>query len=206
MVYCYTAVGDSLTYGLGALPGSGFVPLYRRMAEEYVKEFVAYDQLGIPGLTSCELYERIRRDPQFRSSLKGAAIITISAGGNDLIRAAQDSETDFRPELLEQALSRCKACWQGIVNEICKLKKGGPASPYLIRAVGLYNPYPSRIEAAAYVHRLNGFLSGLLPTAQVYSLFAGREQELLSSDGLHPNAKGYRLIAEQLNRLGYRPL
>ena len=46
LVYHYTAVGDSLTFGFGAMPGSGFVPLYRRMAEEKLRQFVPHENLG----------------------------------------------------------------------------------------------------------------------------------------------------------------
>ncbi|SMF81204.1 Lysophospholipase L1 [Paenibacillus uliginis N3/975] len=210
MVYHYTAVGDSLTFGIGAVPGSGFVPLYRWMSEVHLQQFVAYDNLGINGLTSEELYERVMRDSRFRSRLKEASIITISIGGNDLIRAVKSSGGHPDKAKLDIALIRCQQNMSGILGAIRKLKTGS-RQPYIIRAVGLYNPYPSWGDAAEYVIRFNRYLIGLgdggyFRVADVYSRFAGREQEMLSIDGVHPNTKGHRVIAEQLNQLGYKPL
>lgn len=210
MVYHYTAVGDSLTFGIGALPGSGFVPLYRRMAEVHLQQFVAYENLGINGLTSEELYNLIMSNPLFRSHLKEANLITISIGGNDLIQVVKSGGRRPDRDELDRALFRCQQNVSGCLKVIRKLKSGS-SLPYTIRAVGLYNPYHSWGEGAEYVNRFNRFLFGLgtggyFRAADVYSRFEGREQEMLSMDGVHPSGKGHRVIAEQLNRLGYKPL
>jgi lysophospholipase L1-like esterase len=52
MSYQYTAIGDSLTTGFGALPGNGFVPAYRRMAEERLRSHVVSTNLGVNGMTT----------------------------------------------------------------------------------------------------------------------------------------------------------
>lgn len=210
MVYHYTAVGDSLTFGIGALPGSGFVPLYRRMAEEHLRQFVAFENLGINGLTSDELVQRLVRDSLFRRHLKNANLITISIGGNDLIRAVKSGGNRPDRERLDKALDRCQRNIYNSLSIIHNLKVGGN-QPYFIRAVGLYNPYPTWDEAAEYVTRFNRYLYGLgngssFRVADVHSRFAGHEKEMLSIDGIHPSTKGHRVIAEQLNQLGYRPL
>lgn len=80
MVYNYTAIGDSLTTGFGAMPGNGFVPVYRRMSEISLRTFVAYTNLGINGLTTAELEKLVSYNPQFRQSLREADLITISIG------------------------------------------------------------------------------------------------------------------------------
>lgn len=209
LVYHYTAVGDSLTFGFGAMPGSGFVPLYRRMAEEKLRQFVAHENLGVNGLTSDELYDRVVQLPTFRYHLQQAQIITISIGGNDLIRAVKSTGGQPNREVLDAALYRCQNHVANIVKHIRKIKS--PVSkPYYIRAIGLYNPYPAWTEATEYVIRFNRHLMGLsdgyFRVADIYTQFSGREKELMSVDGLHPNGRGYRVIAEQLNRLGYKPL
>ncbi|WP_145037555.1 GDSL-type esterase/lipase family protein [Paenibacillus sp. Y412MC10] len=209
LVYHYTAVGDSLTFGFGAMPGSGFVPLYRRMAEEKLRQFVAHENLGVNGLTSDELYDRVVQFPTYRYHLQQAQIITMSIGGNDLIRAVKSTGGRPNREVLDTALYRCQHHVANIVKHIRKIKS--PASkPYFIRAIGLYNPYPTWTEATEYVIRFNRHLMGLsdgyFRVADIYAQFSGREKELMSVDGLHPNGRGYRVIAEQLNRLGYKPL
>ncbi|MCM2997300.1 GDSL-type esterase/lipase family protein [Paenibacillus cellulositrophicus] len=210
MVYSYTAIGDSLTVGFGALPGNGFVPVYRGMAEQHVREFVAYENFGVNGLTTSGLYEHISRNGAMRQAIKQAEIITISIGGNDLIRAAKSAPFGSKAsQHFNQALSQCKTNVSGVLRTINQLKGGGQR-PYIIRAVGLYNPYPQVEEAGYWVQQynrfLNGYAGGNLGVANIYGSFQGRERELLSLDHLHPNGRGYRVIAEQLNALGYRPL
>lgn len=105
LVYHYTAVGDSLTFGFGAMPGGGFVPLYRRMAEEKLRQFVAHENLGVNGLTSDELYDRVVQLPTYRFHLRQAQIITISIGGNDLIRAVKSTGGRPNREVLDLCLA-----------------------------------------------------------------------------------------------------
>ena len=209
LVYHYTAVGDSLTFGFGAMPGSGFVPLYRRMAEERLQQFVAHENMGINGLTSEGLYERIVQNPAYRYHLQQAHIITITIGCNDLIRAVNSAGGRPYRESLDRALLRCQYYMSNTVKHIRNIKAGG-GKAYFIRAVGLYNPYPASGEAGEYVSRFNRYLHSLSDVyfriADVNAAFAGKEKELLSVDGLHPNGKGYRIVAEQLHRLGYKPL
>lgn len=209
LVYHYTAVGDSLTFGLGTMPGSGFVPLYRRMAEEKLQQFVAHENLGINGLTSEELSDRVVRLPAYRFHLKQAHIITMSIGGNDLIRAVKLAGGRPSRDVLDAALYRCQEHVNRIVGSIRRIKSAS-RQLYYIRAVGLYNPYPAWSEATEYVVRFNKHLIKLsddyFRVADIYTQFLGREKELLSVDGLHPNGRGYRVIAEQLHRLGYKPL
>lgn len=205
MVYQYTAVGDSLTFGLGAFPGSGFVPLYRRLAEEHLGQFVGYDNFGINGLTSGGLYEQLTRDPFVRNRLSEAQLITLSIGGNDLIRAAKSAGGRTDRKQLERSLNYCKQKAAASITAIRRLKENG-RQPYVLRAVGLYNPYPEWTEAGEYVMRYNEFIGARVTTADVYSRFAGREKDLLSLDGLHPNSRGHQVIAEQLDLLGYKSL
>ncbi|ANS76269.1 lysophospholipase [Paenibacillus yonginensis] len=208
MSYQYTAIGDSLTTGFGALPGNGFVPVYRRMAEVKLRGFVAYSNLGVNGLISSELDRRVERYSAYRQSLREADIITISIGGNDLIRAAKaaQSQPSNSSRILRSALEECKQHFSNVVGQVYRLKSGS-RKPYIIRAVGLYNPYPQIGEATDWVLQFNRYAGQY--TNQVYGLaniypdFVGRERELLFLDHLHPNGRGYRTIAEHLNALGY---
>ncbi|GGA49423.1 GDSL-type esterase/lipase family protein [Paenibacillus physcomitrellae] len=208
MSYQYTAIGDSLTTGFGALPGNGFVPVYRRMAEVRLREFVAYNNLGVNGLTSSELNQRVSRNPSFRQALKEADMITISIGGNDLIKAskAAQAQPSNTSRILRGALQECKQNFSSIISEVYRLKSGY-GKPHIIRVVGLYNPYPRIGEATDWVQQFNRYAAQysnqVYGFANIYPDFAGRERELLFLDHLHPNGRGYRTIAEHLNALGY---
>ncbi|OAB43366.1 GDSL-type esterase/lipase family protein [Paenibacillus glacialis] len=209
MTFKYTAVGDSLTVGFGALPGNGFVPVYRRLAENHLRTFVAYDNLGVNGLTSQGLYDYLSSNYSFRQFVSQADIISISIGGNDLIRAAKSSAGKLSGRDFNEALSNCKTNFSRIIKTIYQLKKNSKR-PYIIRVVGLYNPFPQIEEASYYVQQYNQYLesyvNSTLAVANIYVSFRGRERALLSLDHVHPNGHGYRIIAEQLNRLGYGSL
>lgn len=208
MSYQYTAIGDSLTTGFGALPGSGFVPVYRRMAEVRLRGFVAYTNLGVNGLTSTELERRVSRNSSFRQGIKEADILTISIGGNDLIQAskAAQAQPSNTSRILREALQDCKQNFSNVIDQVYRLKSGY-GQPYIIRVVGLYNPYPRIGEATDWVQQFNRYASQysnqVYSFANIYPDFVGRERELLFLDHLHPNGRGYRTIAEHLNALGY---
>lgn len=211
MSYLYTAIGDSLTTGFGALPGNGFVPVYRRMAEGRLRAPVGSVNLGINGLTTAALEQRLSSDPMFRQAVRDADIVTLSIGGNDLIKAAK--AVSFRPgylsPALERALRECKRNFSEIMGSLRQLKNGS-RQPYIIRLVGLYNPYPQLSEATDWVRQFNGYVAGYSSSvcgfASIYHEFTGNERGLLSLDHVHPNGRGYRVIAGKLDALGYSRL
>lgn len=206
MVYRYVAIGDSLTVGTGALLGTGFVPIYRRMAEMNLRTFVSMDNLGVNGLTSGELQQMINGHPRVRQALREADMITVSIGGNDLIRTFKASGGIPNAGKMTQVLGETRHHVSQVMRQIRQLKGD---QKYYVRSIGLYNPYPQSTEAAYWVRQYNSYLngagSGNYACAQVYDKFEGRERELLFWDRVHPNARGYRIIAEQLNRTGYVP-
>ena len=208
MSYRYTAIGDSLTTGFGALPGNGFVPVYRRMAEARLRSSVVYRNLGVNGLTTAGLEQRLRGNAEYRRSLQGADIITLSIGGNDLIQAAKASakQPGSSPKVLYTALQECRENFSEIMGMLWQLKMGS-RNPYIIRIVGLYNPYPRLNEATDWVMQFNRYASQYYTRncgfASIYNSFAGNEEELLSIDHIHPNKRGYYVIAERLNTMGY---
>jgi lysophospholipase L1-like esterase len=206
MVYRYVAIGDSLTVGTGALLGTGFVPIYRRMAEMNLRTFVSMDNLGVNGLTSGELQQMINGHPRVRQALREADMITVSIGGNDLIRTFKASGGIPNAGKMTQVLGETRHHVSQVMRQIRQLKGD---QKYFVRSIGLYNPYPQSTEAAYWVRQYNSYLngagSGNYACAQVYDKFEGRERELLFWDRVHPNARGYRIIAEQLNRTGYVP-
>ncbi|MDO7905904.1 GDSL-type esterase/lipase family protein [Paenibacillus sp. JX-17] len=208
MVYGYAAIGDSLTVGTGTLPGNGFVAVYRKLASVSLHAHVVRSNWGINGLTSGQLLDLVRGNPAIRSSLADAQIITVSIGGNDLLRAFRGVRYGSQPSY-SAVLPQVQRNVEGIIREIYTLKKK-ESGRFMIRAVGLYNPLPSVPEAGYWVERYNLFLQGLnspgFAAADLYPAFSGRERELLSLDRIHPNARGYRVIAFELNRLGYGSL
>jgi lysophospholipase L1-like esterase len=204
----YTAIGDSLTTGFGALPGNGFVPVYRRMAEARLRVPIELSNFGVNGLTTDGLEQRLKGDYNYRLAISEAELITLSIGGNDLIKAAKAAGSrpgDLAP-VLQKALRECKRNLNDIMGTLSQLK-AGMRRPYIIRIVGLYNPYPQLTEATDWVRQFNryaaAYSSPVCRFASIYNEFAGNERGLLSIDHLHPNGRGYRVIAGKLDTLGY---
>lgn len=208
MVYRYLALGDSLTVGIGALFGSGFVPLYRKRLEYHLGNMVLVSNRGVNGLTSQGLLSMVKYNEHVRYLIKEADVITISIGGNDLIRAARYAKGNLLSPVLIETLESCEKYVSEIISEIRQLKK--KSHPYFIRLIGLYNPMPRSEAAYQFVKQYNEFLLGFtsknIAAAPLLHAFQGRERELLFIDQVHPSSKGYRVIDDQLARLGYEPL
>ncbi|MCZ8519253.1 MULTISPECIES: SGNH/GDSL hydrolase family protein [Paenibacillus] len=204
----YVALGDSLTAGRGAYFSGGLVAAYGHLAEKALNRPLERKAVGISGATTGELLGLLEQSPRIRYMVGEAELLTLTAGGNDLIDAAKLYAVDRNAGRLAKALDRCHEDYRELLQAIRRLKNG--SGPYVIRAALLYNPLPSVPEAAEWVKRCNRLLGSLaggsVQFASVYALFEGRERELLSADGIHPNAKGYQVIAEQLHRLGYGAL
>lgn len=211
MGYHYTAIGDSLTTGAGAWLSGGFAPAYRRMAESRLRTSVGYENLGVNGLTSQKLLPMVQSDPRMRAALRRADIITVSIGANDLrpyTKAIADG-SGLQGSQIHQVLNRTKGNVRQIVYNLYQIKSP-QRKPFIIRMVGVYNPFPNIREAGMYARQYNAFLTTLggpnYRVANIYPAFEGKERELLFLDGVHPNSRGYRVIAQELDRLGYMPL
>lgn len=204
----YAAIGDSLTSGIGDLFGGGFVPKYSRFIQDTLNSQVVYEKMGVSGARSARILSMVNYDHSVRSILRGADIITITAGGNDLLDAAKAFSYQRDPDVFKQALATSIQNISSILSVIRQLKSG--SKPYLIRMVDLYNPSPSFPESDYWITRFNSRLESFenwnLKVAKVFAAFQGNESELLWLDRFHPNSRGYRVIAEALHKQGYKPL
>ncbi|WP_128894520.1 GDSL-type esterase/lipase family protein [Longirhabdus pacifica] len=205
----YVALGDSLTVGVGDILGGGFVPIYRSMAQQYFNRNILLYDIAVSGATTGDLLVIIKKNKQAREEIRSANIITISAGGNDLINAAKlyiskEKKDPFRP-----SLSSCKGNFGDLIGIINQLKRESNV-PYIIRTMNLYNPFPQIKMAKHWVKQFNLYIAKFQnkcsKMADVYTAFKGNESQLLSADRFHPNGPGYELIAYKLHQLGYKPL
>jgi lysophospholipase L1-like esterase len=204
----YAAVGDSLTVGVGGGFSGGFVPRYSNLTQQKLNRPVVFENMGVSGATTGDVLTMVTREPEVRRVLQAAGIVTVTAGGNDLVEAAKSFLANGDKDAFMKALARCRQNFGGIITEIRRMKSG--RQPYIIRAVDLYNPFPSIPEANQWVQRFNqhleSFEDGHLKVANIFRLFEGRQSELISSDRFHPNSRGYVLIADELYKQGYKPL
>lgn len=202
----YLALGDSLTVGFGALPTLGFVSRYRMAIQRALARPVAMRESARIGARSADVWRMLRQTPA--SVVRQADVITITAGGNDLIDAARRCNAGQNTDCLRDALTRSLHQLQRMTAYIESVQT--PATPCLIRLVELYNPYPFLPDANTWVERFNRQLRQLenrsIRVARIYDRFLGREHGLIALDGLHPNSRGHAVIARQLAALGYGEL
>lgn len=85
----YLAIGDSLTVGIGVpLMDPGFVEYYRDLSQQILKKPILYQKYARSGATTEDVLN-FTYSPFVMEAVKCANIITITAGGDDLINAAK---------------------------------------------------------------------------------------------------------------------
>lgn len=202
----YVALGDSLSVGVGAPFGNGFADYYRTLAEERLGRSVILTNRGVNGAKVREICDCMKTDTSIQSDIREASLITITAGGNDMLQAANNFFDKGDKRLLKRTIKSCKATYKEMIQLIRKYKQG-ISEPYLIRIVNLYNPIPEFSETIFWVQLYNKMLGkfedSTLSVADIYSAFLNQEEHVLYNDRVHPNAEGYRLMAERVAACGF---
>lgn len=211
----YTAIGDSLTVGVGSGFAPGFAQTYACLTEKTLHRRVCLSTFARSGATSKDVLKFLE-NPRVRESIRAASILTISVGGNDLIQAGKLWIETKNESILHGMFTECMRNVSQLLKQIHAIKKAPNESApthsehsYIIRMLDLYNPLTEVPLASRWVRNFNSQLrasSASKPNTRItnlYPIFKGREQELLSADKIHPNPQGYQVIAENLHALGY---
>ncbi|QFF99223.1 spore gernimation protein [Psychrobacillus glaciei] len=204
----YLAIGDSLTVGIGVpFLDRGFVEYYRGMSQQILKKSILYQKYARSGATTEDVL-RTLHFPIVTEAVNCADIITITAGGDDLINAAKEFLINKNEESVSHAINQSQNNYSKIVERIRQLDK---QDQYILRLTNLYNPFPDIPIADEGIKAFNSLINrfGLemnVKVADLYSVFKGNEKALLSKGGVHPNGEGYYQMALALSRLGYSPL
>jgi lysophospholipase L1-like esterase len=202
----YVALGDSLAVGVGA--HRGYVARYAAYIIADTGAQIDLINLGRSGQTSSQLLHALRNDPTMRQALGTAEVITFNIGLNDLGHAGEAYKNgacggDDNQQCLGAAVEMFKENWNAIIAELSRLRA---TEDIIIRTAGLgYTPHVDSIFEP-YVDEVNRHIAATatshdVPFAQLY-LNAG----YMSSDGVHPNDDGYKVVADRLRALGYGPL
>ena len=161
------AIGDSVTFGTGAAAGEDYPTQLAAMTGWTIHN------LGIPGDTSAGVKERI---DEALAEIKPALVI-VEIGGNDFLRR--------QPEPLVK---------ENVRAILKRIKQAG--IPVVLVATPQFSPLGAAV--------------GMLPDAPLYAELSAEEQvvlvpdifakvlsdKALKTDPIHPNAAGYRKLAE----------
>lgn len=203
----YKAIGDSLTKGVGTFFSKGFVGKYAQHVMDNLHHPIRTEIIGTNKIMSRDLLYQIQDEP-IQLRLMTGNIFTITIGGNDLLNANKIFNETLNPMIFEESYYEFKDNMTNIIREIEYIKSFYP-SPYFIRLIGLYNPFPQVKYTHYWVNRFNEFLqsfhSNHIKYVHIYTPFLLFGDQLICFDQIHPNRYGYQLIADETARLGFYP-
>lgn len=134
--FVYTALGDSITFGLSATFNYGYTNYFR----DFLKSRYYYTKLvnfGKLGSTSSDLLVQLKCSPKIRYSLKKSNIVTIDIGGNNLLKNTVQQYAIIDSQLAQAGVNQFKNDWPQILYYIREII-GCKAQIYVMT---LYNPY-----------------------------------------------------------------
>lgn len=212
--FSYVAVGDSLTEGVGDINNQGgFVNLVKQDLARTYSYQVRADNYGVSGNTSQQILQRMVEHKDLQTSLKQADLLSLTVGGNDLMRVVRKNLANLTVDDFVQAQATYQA---NLANIIEQARKDNPNLPIYI--LGLYNPfYLSFSDLPQMQEVLDGWNQStqdlisqyervyFVPVDELLSKGLDRENQagtvndlLFAEDNFHPNTTGYQLMAQAL--------
>ncbi len=218
----YAALGDSLTEGVGDATGQGgFVPLFAKEIENSTGGSVSSQNFGKAGDTSTQIYNRMMKSKKITDGLKKANIITITIGGNDVLKVIRDNVTKLS-SMTEKDFVKPEELYQARVKKLLdKIREDNPQAQ--IYVLGIYNPFYLNFpdltvmqnvidswntatagvvsqEKNTYFIPINNLLykgSGDKQAVEADSSTSAVANNLLyTEDHFHPNNIGYQIMAD----------
>ena len=204
----YVSLGDSLAVGVGSSDPSrrGFAPLLREQLSRDTGREVRLVQLGVSGETSASFIggypdKETSQLARAEKALKNnpGATVTLSIGGNDLLRTAGADDAARR-----EAISRYG---RNLDLALKTLKSASRPAPR-ITVLALYNPAPGSFTDE-WSGRLNDELrttarSNEVAVAAGDRAFESHEAEyahyVRNPPDIHPTDRGYKALARAFAR------
>ena len=151
----------------------GFVGKYAQHVMDDLHHPIRTEIIGTNKIMSRDLLYQIQDEP-IQLRLMTGNIFTITIGGNDLLNANKIFNETLNPMIFEESYYEFKDNMTNIIREIEYIKSFYP-SPYFIRLIGLYNPFPQVKYTHYWVNRFNEFYNHFIQTILnmfiLYSIF-----------------------------------
>lgn len=216
------AIGDSLTQGVGdPTQRGGYVPLLAQNLKqnEHIRS-VQTENFGKSGDETNEIIQRIQESDEIKAALQDASIVSVTAGGNDLIKYIRQS--GLRVDWEQEAEHR--EAFEKDLHQLLDLIRTHQADAELF-VFGIYNPYENGLKDIEYLqslvsnwnHTIEEITSEydqvhFIPLDHLFdseqAIVSGEETEeaelshpyLYEEDYFHPNAHGYALMADEITK------
>ncbi len=147
----YTALGNSIAFGVGATNHYGYVHYFRDFLATQHQHLMFINRAD-SGFTSRDLLHQLKYDETTREAVKNANLITISIGGANLLNCINTANL---PDCLSNAAATFANDWPQILNEIRK----GIRSDAEIYVMTVYNPFrgndPNSNLVESFIQQIN---------------------------------------------------
>ena len=200
----YLALGDSLTSGVGdEEKKSGYTERLAEKIENWNNiQHVVLDNRGKRGRRSDQLLELLQKG-HYDKEIKESELITITIGGNDMMKVVKKDIFDIKRESFDKELVNFQQRYDQILNEIRSRNAHVP-----IILIGLYNPLSIINEEIKEMELIiEEWNHSIELTANMYDnacfvgvddLFKENANLVYHNDFFHPNGYGYTMITDRI--------
>ncbi|MFJ7826395.1 GDSL-type esterase/lipase family protein [Psychrobacillus sp. NPDC096623] len=197
-------LGDSLTQGVGdELKQEGYLGRLQQHFSQYKGiEDVPLTNTAKRGRRSDQLLKMLK-DGEIDHQIRKANLITLTIGGNDIMKVVKKDLFNLKVETFEKELVKFERNYKKILQEIREVNSTAP-----IIVVGLYNPITIVTdEKSEFDQILNDWNNIIEETASndrnacfvpIDQLFMTNSNLVYHTDFFHPNSKGYKLVIEEI--------
>lgn len=194
-----TAVGDSLTYGMGdPTHDGGFTSLIRKKVNRQANHVVmSTTNYGISGQTTSQINHRVMTSKSLRRSLKHADVITITTGGNDVLHFLKQHLTTTSQRSLTTDLTGYVAAYKTrVASLLTNIRRINASAPIFV--FGIYNPvyvYFPQVAFISHAISLNNQTTKQVVAANHRAYFISIDHQL--SDGQYTTTKSRAKLKRQ---------
>ncbi|TDR55250.1 lysophospholipase L1-like esterase [Listeria rocourtiae] len=206
------AMGDSLTEGSGdEKDNGGYVGIIASMLSkrEDVRS-VKTENYGVGGNRIDQLMKRLDTQPDFQKDVKAANAISITIGGNDVMKVVRSKLLDAEKQDFTKASKIFDQKLKELLAEIRDLNADAP-----IYVFGIYNPYTTYFADFEVFDEIIAewnaatkktlaktddahFISVTKQLEERGDTAVGKANPNLAGDLFHPNHEGYQKMADAL--------
>lgn len=135
------ALGDSLTFGVGdTTEKGGYVGLIKQKLDKDQPVKVTTYNAGKTGDRSDQIEKRTNESTEIQTKLKEADVITMTVGGNDLMKVLQQNFLSLAQNKLSAAMPSAKEKYAtSLQSLLTTVRKYNPDAPVFL--ISVYNPF-----------------------------------------------------------------